>query len=146
MTDRLSYTFQNVEPLFDAFGGVWFHHEIMNRINSLSPDELAALSQAYAEIQRNDKAQQLTDRINQIDRKHATSREMHLNRGAFVLLSVFEELGKKGLFPFSDGVVRYVRKFPPRDWSRVPAEIQFLGALAVGRCAPAWQLLRSMQQ
>ena len=130
MTDALPNAFENLEPLCDAFGGLWFHHEIMDRIDKLSPDELDALSQAYSEIRRNNQVQPLTDWVNQIDRKHTTSRELHLNRGAFVLLTVFEELGEKGILPFSDVVVRYARKFPPRDWSRVPAEYQFLGALA----------------
>ena len=130
MTDPFLKGLQDFEPLFDEFGGLWFQHEIVNRVENLSPDEFRSVSNAYTEIRRSDQVQQLTDWIDQFDRKHATSREKHLNRGAFVLLKIFDILGEKGIVPFSDGLVRYIHKFPPRDWSRIPSEYQFLAALA----------------
>jgi hypothetical protein len=137
-------------PLFDKFGGLWFEHEIKSCAENLSGDELAALRDAYTAIGKNQQLQELTNWINQrgpkleppvpgaavqdearwINQMEATARERHLRRGAFVLLVVFEELGEKGISPFSDRTVRYIRKYPPRDWSRVPAEYQFLIPLA----------------
>ncbi len=114
-------------PLADRFGGLWFEHEITSRAANLSAEELAALREVYTAIGAKLHLQQLAGWINE---KGTSARDRHLRRGAYVLLQLFEELGTKGIGPFSDRAVRYVRSFPPRDWSRVPAEFQFLGALA----------------
>jgi hypothetical protein len=119
--------FGYLHPLTEKFGGLWFEHEIKSRAASLSAEEVAALREAYAAIAAKQQVRQLTDWI---DKKGVTAREKHLRRGAYVVLRLFEELGEKGVLPFSDRTVRYIRKFPPRDWSRVPVEFQFLSALA----------------
>ncbi|HEY3963127.1 MAG TPA: hypothetical protein VGM05_01135 [Planctomycetaceae bacterium] len=124
MSDETPEAFGYLVPLFDKFGGLWFDHEIESCAVNLCSDELAALREAYSSIGNNHQLHELTGWIDQ------TARPSHMRRGAFVLLLMFEKLGETGLIPFSDGEVRYVRKFPSRDWSRVPYEYQFLGALA----------------
>ena len=48
----------------------------------------------------------------------------------FNLFWVFSHLSKKQIGPFNLGRVEYCPPEPPLDWSRLPAELQYLGKFA----------------
>lgn len=92
-------------------------------IDALSVSDLAMLAEAYEEIARRDDNKALSDHVKPpvADKKR---------RQLLMLVILFKDLADRGIEPFSSRKVQLVEDDAAFDWSKLPADLQYLAAPA----------------
>lgn len=95
------------------------------KIELLSPDELAVLTDAFRRLSVGRVLQAVHDVISNVDLR-GTVPESDLAR----LLILFEQLGLRGVRPFSEQTLIPFIQPPEFDWSRIPERLKYLAPFA----------------
>jgi hypothetical protein len=101
---------------------VLLRHQCEALVDSYTRNDLADLAAAYREIERREDNLPLAEWVKERSEDGLQSER----RKVYLLFPIFFVLGQRGIAPFSSGRVQLTRVPKPLDWSKLPAELQYL--------------------